>query len=79
MTLRYLRILRRVEKDTSQPELIDVAMDPVRQSEWDTLDLFTVTDAARAAASKAVRPKRPTHPALDTGVHRADQSSTPGS
>jgi len=59
MTLRYLRILRRVEKDTSQPELIDVAMDPVRQSEWDTLDLFTATDAARTAASKAVRPKRP--------------------
>ena len=79
MTLRYLRILRRVEKDTSQPELIDVAMDPVRQSEWDTLDLFTVTYAARTAASKAVRPKRPTHPAPDTGVHRADEAGTPGS
>ena len=79
MTLRYLRILRRVEKGTSQPDLIDIAMDPVRHSEWATLDLFTVTDAARTAASRAARPKRPTHPALDTGVHRADEASTPGS
>jgi tRNA A37 methylthiotransferase MiaB len=71
MTLRYLRVLRRVERGTSQPGFRDIAMDPVRQSELDELDLFTVTDAARAAANKKRVSVTRLHRPVEEGVRLA--------
>jgi len=49
----YWRILKRAERDTAA--YADLAMMPVDEDELDTLEMFTVTEAARAAADKQRR------------------------
>ena len=45
MYWRFRRIQRRVERDRGSYD--DVAMMPVREDEFDALEIFTVTQAAR--------------------------------
>jgi len=46
----YRRILRRVERDAATHA--DVAMNPVRPSDFDELEIFTATPAAKLAAER---------------------------
>lgn len=55
MYRRYRRILKRVERDTTSYD--DVAMMPVQDDEFDALEMFTVTQAARSAVDKQRRYK----------------------
>jgi radical SAM superfamily enzyme YgiQ (UPF0313 family) len=55
MYWRYRRILKRVERDTAS--YADVAMMPVQGDEFDKLELFTATQAARSAVRKLRRRK----------------------
>ena len=50
MYWRFRRILKRVERDT-EPHA-DLAMMPVQEDEFDAVELFTVTPAARSAVNK---------------------------
>jgi radical SAM superfamily enzyme YgiQ (UPF0313 family) len=52
---RYWRILKRVERDTVSYD--DVAMMPVQEDEFDELEIFTVTQAARSAVNKQLHRK----------------------
>jgi radical SAM superfamily enzyme YgiQ (UPF0313 family) len=55
MYLRYRAIYRRAVARSAADPAEDLAMQPVRDEELDRLDLFTATDAARAAALKSRR------------------------
>jgi radical SAM superfamily enzyme YgiQ (UPF0313 family) len=55
MYWRHRRILKRVECDTGSYH--DVAMMPVQEDEFDELELFTATQAARSAVSKQLHRK----------------------
>ena len=55
MRWRFWRILKRVERDTRSYD--DVAMMPVREDEFDELEMFTVTQAARSAVDKQLHRK----------------------
>jgi len=55
MYWRYWRILKRVERDTGS--YADIAMMPVQEDEFDALEMFTVTQAARSAVDKQRRRK----------------------
>ena len=55
MRWRFWRILKRVERDTGSYD--DVAMMPVREEEFDELEMFTVTQAARSAVDKQLHRK----------------------
>ena len=55
MRWRFGRILKRVERDTGSYD--DVAMMPVREEEFDELEMFTVTQAARSAVDKQLHRK----------------------
>ena len=55
MRWRFWRILKRVERDTGSYD--DVAMMPVQEDEFDALEMFTVTQAARSAVDKQRRRK----------------------
>jgi len=55
MHWRFRRILKRVERDTGSYD--DVAMMPVQEDEFDALEMFTVTPAARSAVDKQRRRK----------------------
>jgi len=55
MYWRYWRILKRVQSDTGT--YVDVAMMPVQQDEFDELELFTATQAARSAVNKQLHRK----------------------
>jgi radical SAM superfamily enzyme YgiQ (UPF0313 family) len=55
MHWRFRRILRRVERDTASYP--DIAMMPVRQEEFDALEIFTVTQSARSAVDKQLHRK----------------------
>ena len=55
MYLRYRRTLQRVLRD--KEPYTDVAMAPVEAIEFEQLEIFKATDAARAAAEKARRRK----------------------
>jgi hypothetical protein len=52
---RYRRILKRVERDPST--YVDIAMMPVQEDEFDELELFTATQAARSAVNKQLHRK----------------------
>jgi radical SAM superfamily enzyme YgiQ (UPF0313 family) len=49
----YRRILTRVERDTATQ--VDVAMTPVRPSDFEQLEIFTATPAARVVAERELR------------------------
>ena len=49
----YRRILRRVERDAATQA--DVAMTPVRPSDFDQLEIFTATPAAKVVAERELR------------------------
>ena len=51
----FRRILKRVERDTGSYD--DVAMMPVQEHEFDALEIFTVTQAARLAVDKQLHRK----------------------
>ena len=55
MYWHFRRILKRVERDTGSYD--DVAMMPVQEDEFDELELFTVTQAARSAVNKQLHRK----------------------
>jgi len=55
MYWRYWRILKRVERDTGS--YADIAMMPVQEGEFDELELFTATQAARSAVNKQLHRK----------------------
>jgi hypothetical protein len=55
MHWQFRRILKRVERDTGSYD--DVAMMPVQEDEFDALEMFTVTQAARSAVDKQRRRK----------------------
>jgi radical SAM superfamily enzyme YgiQ (UPF0313 family) len=55
MHWQFRRILKRVERDTGSYD--DVAMMPVQEDEFDALEMFTVTPAARSAVDKQRRRK----------------------
>jgi len=55
MHWNFRRILKRVERDTGSYD--DVAMMPVQEDEFDALEMFTVTQAARSAVDKQRRRK----------------------
>jgi len=55
MHWRFRRLLKRVERDTGSYE--DVAMMPVQEDEFDELEIFTVTQAARSAVNKQLHRK----------------------
>ena len=56
---RYLRILKRVERDTRP--YTDVAMTAVQEDDFDALEMFTATDAARAVVDKQRRKTAAAH------------------
>jgi radical SAM superfamily enzyme YgiQ (UPF0313 family) len=53
MYWRYWRILKRVERDPAP--YTDVAMTPVQEGDFDVLEMFVATEAARAAVEKRRR------------------------
>jgi radical SAM superfamily enzyme YgiQ (UPF0313 family) len=55
MRWRFWRILKRAESDTRS--YYDVAMMPVREDEFDELELFTATQAAKSAVNKQLHRK----------------------
>jgi hypothetical protein len=55
MRWRFWRILKRVERDTGSHD--DVAMMSVQEDEFDELEIFTVTQAARSAVDKQLHRK----------------------
>jgi radical SAM superfamily enzyme YgiQ (UPF0313 family) len=55
MHWRFRRILKRVERDTASYP--DIAMMPVREEEFDVLEIFTVTQSARTAVDKQLHRK----------------------
>lgn len=55
MVLRLMRVRRRLKADPTARDYRDLALTPVKD-EAQTLDLLTVTDAARAAARHRMRP-----------------------
>jgi len=55
MYWRFRRILKRVERDAESYD--DVAMMPVQKDEFDELEIFTVTQAARSAVNKQLHRK----------------------
>jgi radical SAM superfamily enzyme YgiQ (UPF0313 family) len=55
MHWQFRRILKRVERDTGSYD--DVAMMPVQEDEFEELEMFTVTQAARSAVDKQRRRK----------------------
>jgi radical SAM superfamily enzyme YgiQ (UPF0313 family) len=55
MRWRFWRILKHVERDTRS--YYDVAMMPVREDEFDELELFTATQAAKSAVNKQLHRK----------------------
>jgi len=57
MYWQYGRTLRRVERDTGVE--MDVAMKPVQDHEFEEMQLYTTTQAARVAVSKLRRHKAP--------------------
>jgi hypothetical protein len=55
MYWRFWRILNRVKRDTKS--YADIAMTPVQEDEFDELEIFTVTQAARSVVEKLRRRK----------------------
>jgi hypothetical protein len=53
---RMARIRRELKRDPNARNYMDTALTPVSADEIETLEMFNVTDAARAAATKARRP-----------------------
>ena len=73
MYWRFRRILKRVQRDTGT--YVDIAMTPVQQEEFDELEIFTVTQAARSAVNKQLHRKA----AAPTGGSGSNGSVKPGS
>ena len=61
---RYLRALKRVQRDTLP--YTDVAMTPVKEGDFDSLEMFTTTEAAKAVVVKQRRKTAAAHAALET-------------
>ncbi len=55
MYWRFRRIRKRVERDTQSYD--DVAMMPVQEDEFDALEIFTATEAARSAVDRQLHRK----------------------
>src|SRR5262249_43829036 len=55
MLWRFRRILKLVQRDTASYP--DVPIVPVRQEEFDALEIFTVTQSARSAVDKQLHRK----------------------
>jgi len=53
---RMSRVRRQLKRDPNARNYTDTAMTPVSAGELETLEMFNVTGAARAAAEKARRP-----------------------
>ena len=58
MYWRFRRILKRVQRDSGT--YVDPAMTPVQEDEFDELEMFTVTQAARSAVNKQLHRKAAT-------------------
>jgi len=52
MIVRYGLIRRRLKKDPNAKAYTDLALTPVIEDEFDALEMFAVSDAARAAVEK---------------------------
>ena len=55
MVWRMARLRRRLKRDPNARNYMDEALTPVRDEEMDTLEMFNVSQAARAATDKAKR------------------------
>jgi hypothetical protein len=55
MAWQHWRILRRVERDSSP--YMDIAMTPVQEGEFEEMQMYTSTPAARIAVEKLRRRK----------------------
>jgi len=55
MTFQYKRILKRVERDNRPLPEYDIAMQPVHESEFEKLEMYTATDAARVTVESIRR------------------------
>jgi hypothetical protein len=73
MRWRFWRILKRVQRDTGT--YVDIAMTPVQEDEFDELEMFTVTQAARSAVNKQLHRKA----AAPTNGSGSNGSVKPGS
>jgi hypothetical protein len=73
MRWRFWRILKQVQRDTGT--YVDIAMTPVQEDEFDELEMFTVTQAARSAVNKQLHRKA----AAPTNGSGSNGSVKPGS
>ena len=55
IVLRMARVRRSIKRDPHARDYLDTALTPVSEDEIDVLEMFSVTEAARAAATKAKR------------------------
>jgi radical SAM superfamily enzyme YgiQ (UPF0313 family) len=55
LVLRMAKIRRELKRDPNARRYMDAALSPVREDEMDTLEMFSVTEAARTATAKAKR------------------------
>jgi hypothetical protein len=55
IVLRMSKIRRELKADKSARNYMDAALTPVREDDMDTLEMFSVTEAARTATVKAKR------------------------
>jgi hypothetical protein len=58
MIWRFGRIRRRLKRDPDARAYTDQALTPVNDTEFDALEMFTVTDAAKGAAEKVRKETR---------------------
>ncbi len=52
---RMSRVRRRIKRDPNARDYMDTALTPVRDDDFDALEMFSVTEAARSASAKARR------------------------
>jgi hypothetical protein len=57
MTRQYKRILKHVEQDNHPLSDTDIAMLPVEEDEFDKLDMYTTTEAAKVTVESIRRKK----------------------
>jgi len=55
MIWRFSRIRQRIKRDPAARQYTDLALTPMGRDELDTLEMFTMTDAAKSAVTKARR------------------------
>ena len=55
MILRLGKVRKRLKRDPAARAYMDEALTPVREDDLDTLEMFSVTEAARTATVRAKR------------------------